>query len=310
MKAVIAVMPVMPRATPNSALTIGSPAATSEPNVRMRTTRASAMPISSEAPPGGAIEDMPDPFASAVRPAVRAPASASLTASWVAGSTSVVVSTSRSKVRVPTRPSSDNGSSARASASAWARGVPESTAWSTIVRSCSGAVTAGLVSWASAGICGPSARSVIRASTASEYAGSASVCPSGAATTTVTVGPVEGVDGLGEELGLEVGRLLGRDARDGEGVGHRLRHRGGDAADGEHGDQPAREEEGPPPEGGLAEAVEEVGHGDGLSGRAGRVGWVRTGGRGWCAGRRRRPRAGCGDRWGPRAPRRGPGRAG
>ena len=94
---------------------------------------------------------MPEPFASAVSPASRAAAIASLTASWLAGFTSVGVSTSKSKVMVPTRPSSDSGSRARASASASARGVPDSTARSTIAFSCSGAATAGLASAASAG---------------------------------------------------------------------------------------------------------------------------------------------------------------
>ena len=145
------------------------------------------MPISSEAPPGGAIEDMPEPFASAVRPASRAWAIASLTASWLAGFTSAGVSTSNWKDIVPTRPSSDSGSSARAFASASAFGVPSLTAWSTIVFSWSGAAVAGLASGASAGTCGPSVRSATRASTAFEYVGSARVCPSGAATTTVTV---------------------------------------------------------------------------------------------------------------------------
>ena len=118
MNAVIAVTPVRPRATPKMAVRIGSPAATSEPKVSTSTTSASPIPISSDAPPGGANSPMPWPLASTVSPESRASAMASLTASWVAGSTSVTVSTSRAKEMMPIRPSSESGAIAAAAPAA------------------------------------------------------------------------------------------------------------------------------------------------------------------------------------------------
>jgi hypothetical protein len=74
-------------------------------------------------------------------------------------------------------------------------------------------------------------------------------------------GVVEGVTGLGEQLLLEVRGLLRRDAGDGELVRHRLGERRSHAPEHDGEDEPAGEEEGPPPEGGRAEAVEHAGHG-------------------------------------------------
>ena len=112
MKAVSAVMPVRPTTSPKTALRIGSPAATNDPKVRSRTTSASAMPMSSEAPPPISWVCEPEPLASTVRPASRAWSMALVSASIVAGSTSATVSTSKVKSMVPTRPSSDSGESA------------------------------------------------------------------------------------------------------------------------------------------------------------------------------------------------------
>ena len=105
MNAVIAVMPVMPRPTPKSAVSTGRPAATSEPKVRIRTSSATAMPISSDLPPTAGWACVPEPLASTVRPSARASAIVSLSVSMVAGLTSATVSTSKFQLIVPTRPS-------------------------------------------------------------------------------------------------------------------------------------------------------------------------------------------------------------
>ena len=166
---------------------IGSPAATSEPKVRMSTSRATATPMSSELPPSSIMPTEPEPLASTTRPAARPSAITSWSASMVAGSTSATVSTSKSQVMVPTRPSSERVAKAWALASATSVGVPLSTACWTIWSCCSGPAVAGLARAGSAGICGSCSRSATRSSTAPEYAGSVSACPSGAATTTLTV---------------------------------------------------------------------------------------------------------------------------
>ena len=58
-KYVAPVMPSVPSSSPMTALRIGMPAATNEPNVMTRTTSATAMPMSSEVPPGCIISCMP-----------------------------------------------------------------------------------------------------------------------------------------------------------------------------------------------------------------------------------------------------------
>ena len=185
--AVIAVMPVTPSATPNRAVMIGRPAATREPKVRISTSSATATPMSSELPPSSIIPTEPEPLASTVRPASRPCSITSWSASIVAGSTSATVSTSKSQVMVPTRPSSESVAKARASACATSAGVPLSTACWTIWSTCSGPAVAGLARAGSAGICGSCPRSATRSSTALEYVGSVRSWPSGAATTTFTV---------------------------------------------------------------------------------------------------------------------------
>ena len=70
----------------------------------------------------------------------------------------------------------------------------------------------------------------------------------------VDVGLVEGAGGAGEELGLQVGGLLGGDAGDGEVVRHRLGEGGGEADDhGQH-DHPRGDEERPASVGGGPES--------------------------------------------------------
>ena len=80
---------------------------------------------------------------------------------------------------------------------------------------------------------------------------------------------VDGVARAREQLGLHVRGLLRRDAGDGERIGHRLGHGRGEGADGEHRDDPAGDEQRPSPVGGLAESVEQGGHGGGLLGKSG-----------------------------------------
>ncbi|CAM5523485.1 hypothetical protein SCHAM137S_01874 [Streptomyces chartreusis] len=62
--------------TPTTAVSSGSPAAASEPNVTSRTTAAIAMPITSAAPPAPPPSSMALPPASTVSPLSRAPSSA------------------------------------------------------------------------------------------------------------------------------------------------------------------------------------------------------------------------------------------
>ena len=81
--------------------------------------------------PGGAKLCMPAPLTSAVRPDPRADSTAASTASWVSGSTSVTVRTSKVHVMVPIRPSALSGESAAALASACSTDVPCSAAAST-----------------------------------------------------------------------------------------------------------------------------------------------------------------------------------
>ena len=185
--AVAAVMPEMPIPMPMRAVRMGRPAATREPKVSTRTASATAMPISSDSPPGGAKLCMPWPLTSASRPSSRASSSAARTASWVAGSTSVTVSTSKAKEMSPTRPSSLSGESVSAFATASARGVPAFTPAFTIASTWAGPATPGLASAGSAGTSSTAWRSATRASTAFEGPGSVSVWPCGAATTTLTV---------------------------------------------------------------------------------------------------------------------------
>ena len=166
MNAVIAVMPVMPSATPNSAVMIGMPAPTSEPKVRISTISATPTPSSSEVPPGCSMFCMPAPLASTERPLSRASAMMSRIASWVAGSTSIGVSTSKFQVMVPTRPSSDSGRIALALAMASARGVPFCCASARSRVPSRFAVSTGFSGPPSPGICGAWFRSATSSSTA------------------------------------------------------------------------------------------------------------------------------------------------
>ena len=185
--AVIAVTPLMPRPTPNIAVTIGRPAATREPNVRSRTASATAMPISSEEPCVSVSTSVPEPLASTVSPPARAWSMASSSASWVLGSTSATVSTSYSKPMMPTRPSEDSGLSAAAFALAMLGGVPLCRADPSICWRCESAASTGLAMGALSATWGRPRRSATRESTALAYVGSSRVCGSGAATTTFTV---------------------------------------------------------------------------------------------------------------------------
>ena len=191
-KAVIAVMPVMPRPTPNIAESTGTPAATRDPKVRTRTSSATPMPISSDVPPtSGTAPVMPAPLASTCSPPSRASAMTSLVFSTVPGSTSATVSTSKFHVIVPTRPSSVSGESAAASALAASTSPPDFFAAPTTCARCAGAASTGLTGAGSvgslpSGIWGSAARSATSASTCLRFCGSESFSPFGAATTTLT----------------------------------------------------------------------------------------------------------------------------
>ena len=65
------VMPRLPIEMPMIAVINGNPAATSEPNVIIRTTAATAMPTSSLAPPGASTADAAEPLTCTVNPASR-----------------------------------------------------------------------------------------------------------------------------------------------------------------------------------------------------------------------------------------------
>ena len=219
------------------------------------------MPISSDVPPGASIELMPEPLASATRPASRAEARASLIASWVATSTSVLVSTSRSKLISPTRPSSDSVLIASASLSTSAGGPrslsdPSASCWRR-----SASASTGLVK-----------RRGVRHLRAVGQVGDQVVdggvvrrlvegVPLGRRDDHIHAGLVEGVRGAGEQLRLQVRRLLGRDARDRERVGHRLGHGAGEHADTDDRHDPGGDEDRPPPVGGLPDPVEQGCHG-------------------------------------------------
>ncbi len=236
---------------------------------------------------------VPDPLASTVRPSPRASSMTSIRASMVAGSTSATESTSKSHCTRPTRPSSLSGDSAAAFARASATGEPASRAAWTIASSCACAASTGPASGAlghlrqrgqvlDEGVDAVGVRAVGQRAAL------------GRGDDDLDAGLVEGVDRVGEELRLEVGGLLRGDAGDREGVGHRLGHRRREGADGEHGDDPAGEEERPAPEGGLAETVQQGGHEGSRSGDEGRIrcgsGWgagsVRRAGRGPCGAAR------------------------
>ncbi len=274
MNAVIAVMPVMPSADAEDRgedrQAGGDERAEGEEQDEQRDARCRSARRCRRASPGSA---MPEPLASTVRPASRAWSMVSVSASMVAGLTSATVSTSKCEVMVPTRPSSDSGESAWALAFASDGGVPLCSAASSDLLRCVAArprpgwragrrrPSAGGRRGRRPGRRRPSCTSARRA------------CgPSGAATTTLTDGLVEGVGGAGEELGLEVGGLLRRDARDRERVAHRLGQVAATVTTAMSSDQPAGDEERPAPVGGLAEAVEQGGHGW--------VSWVCGGG--WC----------------------------
>ena len=221
------------------------------------------MPMSSEAPPPISWVCEPEPLASTVRPASRAWSMASVRASIVAALTSATVSTSKVKLIVPTRPSADSGESASALACASRRrraallgGVED------LLRLGLGRLDRVGDRRVAAAICGQAGEvghegvDGLRVRRARRACG-----PAGRGDHDGHRGLVEGVGRAGEELGLEVGGLLRRDARDGEGVAHGLGEAGGDGDDCDQQHQPAGDEERPAPVGGLAESVEQGGHG-------------------------------------------------
>ena len=83
------VTPRMPMLTPMIAVSSGRPAATSEPNVMTRTTRATRIPMPSAAPAAVACSANASPPTATVRPA----SSSVATASCIASSSAAVSST-------------------------------------------------------------------------------------------------------------------------------------------------------------------------------------------------------------------------
>ena len=234
MNAVIAVMPVMPRPTPNRAVSTGRPAATSEPKVRIRTRIATAMPISSDLPPSSGWAVVPEPLASTMSPSARASAIVSSSFSMVAGFTSATVFTSKSQVIVPTRPSSESGESAWALAFAAAASPPAfCAAWVICVcwaaAASTGLAGAGLVGSLPSGICGSAERSLTRRVDGRLVLRVGELLALRCGDDDLHRGLVERVGGPGEQLGLQRGGALRRDARDREGVAHRLGQRAGHA---------------------------------------------------------------------------------
>ena len=247
MNAVIAVMPVMPRPTPKSAVRTGSPAATSGSEGQDEDEERDAMPISSDLPPISGIAGGPGPVGlhragpgRGTRPSC--PSSDSI----VVGLTSATVSTSKSQVIVPTRPSSrqrrDRG---RVGVGLVARSLPDSPRASDELRRCrSAAASTGLAGavGAPSGIWGAPTRSSTRASTSAWCTRGPRACwPSGAATTTLTEAWSNASGAPGEELGLEVGCAFSEGMPGIENaslIG--LEIGAGDRDDPDHGDQPGR----------------------------------------------------------------------
>ena len=218
----------------------------------------------------------------------------------MAGSTSATVSTSKLEGDECRRGRPRTAaSSAAAFASAVRAAVPVSTARPSTI--CSSLRRRGVdrvrPAAASAGICGQRRRGRRRGRRRpSAYAGSARVWPSGAATTTLTRGLVEGVAGA-RGRARPGGRRPSRTGCPGS------RRRRSSAWTWSPATVPTAimatsqrgEEERPAPVGGLAESVEQGGHGEGLRGWwwAWAGGRVRRRGRGRCAGARRTARRGC-----------------
>ena len=238
MNAVIAVMPVMPSADAEDGgedrQAGGDQRAEGEQQDDQRDARCRSARRSRRAAPRSA---MPEPLASTVRPASRAwSMSVGRARRWWRARRRRRCRRRSVKLMVPTRPSADSGESASALASASAGGRAallggrRGSAWLLGL----GRVDRVGQRARPAGICGRSPRSATRASTAFEYVGSSRVWPFGRGDDDGDRGLVEGVGGAGEELGLEVGGLLRRDARDRERVAHRLGEVGGDGADGDH----------------------------------------------------------------------------
>ncbi len=160
---------------------------------------ASAMPMSSADAPPCSMTCIAGPDTSTVRPASRAVSMRSRTSSCISGVTSSCEGSSKVKEIVPMRPSSDSGvaeaiwATAAASAATRSNGWPAAVAWDS-------ASSMLAVTWASrpaapsTGLTTSSTtvssepRSVTRVFTASAYGSSASVSPSGAATTIVADG--------------------------------------------------------------------------------------------------------------------------
>ena len=262
MKAVRAVMPVRPTPRPKTALRIGRPAATNEPKVSSSTMRAMPMPMSSEAPPPISWVCEPEPLASTVRPASRAWSMASVRASMVAGSTSATVSTSKVKsdgadpaVRGQRGERVGVGLRLGGRRAALLGGVED------LLRLRLGRLDRVGRAGRPSAICGRAARSADQGVDGLGVRRLVERVALRGGDDDGDRGLVEGVGGAGEQLGLEVGGLLGRDARDGERVAHRLGEAGGDGDDCDEQHQPAGDEERPAPVGGLAESVEQGGHG-------------------------------------------------
>ena len=230
MKAVIAVMPVMPSADAEDRgedrQAGGDQRAEGQDQDEQRDARCRS---ARSAPPGSRHRCMPEPLASTVQAGCRGPGPCASVerVDGVAGfDVGDGVDVEAEGDGADPAVLGQRAAAPAAFASACAGGVPLCTAASThLLRAGRRRPATGLASGASSAICGRRPRSATRSSTAFEYAGSASVWPSGAATTTLTVAWSKASPELGEELGLEVGGLLRRDAGDRERVGHRLGHR-------------------------------------------------------------------------------------
>ena len=292
MKAVIAVMPVMPSADAEQRgedrQAGGDQRAEGQDEDEQRDARCRSARRRRRARPS---PDMPEPLASTVRPASRA--SRQRVVQRVLGGrldvgdgVHVEVEGDHADPAVLGERRAAPGRSA--SACAGGRAVSRRPARPS-ASSCSGAAVDRVGQRrrrrASAGA---SARSATRSSTAVGVRRLVERVPLGRGDDDVDGGLVEGVDGARGRA-----RPGGRRPSPTGCPGSRTRRSSawtcvrGDGADGDHGDQPAGEEERPAPVGGLAESVEQGGHGEVSPGGrwmgAGQ-GWVRRGGRGRCAG--------------------------
>ncbi len=250
--AVIAVTPVRPSPTPKIAVRIGMPAATSEPKVSTSTTSARPMPMSSAARPAARSRPCPGrsprPQAGVARASSRASEHGVLRGRR---RRRLTVSTSKAKVMTPIRPSSVTGAK-RGGGALGGRALER-------VHRVHGRLALGGRA-ARPAPAGRRARSATRSATAAAYGAWSSRSPSGAATTTLTVASSKASLDVGEQLGLQVGGLLRRDAGDAHLVAGGLRERGGERADRDEQHDPAGEERRPAAEGGAAEAVQVGGH--------------------------------------------------